>query len=933
LVGETALQEHLALMIMITKKLFNKLTLVLTKFTFHFVAFSILIFSTQAFSYQVSQAQIEQFKKLPPSQQQALAKSMGIDIGDLNDIKEQLSGKGDNKQLTENTQMYPRGTQFDEQGNPVQNTDEEDENFEQVQTLKPFGYDVFANSPQTFAPTMDIAIPSGYMVAPGDRISIQIFGKESNEFELEVNREGQIVFPSYGPFTVAGLSFTEMKRLLIAKIKEKIIGVDVVIGMASLRSMRIFVLGDAYKPGPYNLSSLSSITHAIFAAGGISDIGSLRNIQLKRAGRLIKTLDLYDLLIQGDSSNDALLQSGDVVFIAPVGKTVSIEGEVRRPAIYELVTGDDFANVLAMAGGLLPSAYAKSTIIERYNLNSLRSVVNIDFTNDKQLSLKAQAGDFVRVMKAADMFSQSITLIGALTRPGKYQWQQGQRVTDLLPQVNSHLLANADLNYSLIIREIDLARNIEILQFSLAKAITNVDSEDNLLLQASDKLLVFSRISKLAENNLSLDMLAYTQEELFKKEQQLAKNKFKTKLFWQKYDHANKLVEMEVDETAKLVNQSIVQMSGGEIEEEVDIKELALFSRQRLLLPIIQKLKNQGGSGQPIQLIEIDGSVKFPGVYPLARNGRVDDLIAAAGGLNESAYLARAELTRNVVRDQFVSKRSISVNLKSALQGEENDNILLQSKDRLNIHKIPAWSENHVVELRGEFVFPGKYTIRRGENLSDLIAKAGGFTRFAHQEGSVFTRIKLQALELQNLVKLSGDLRIEMASKSLSDSNYSQSYNEVQAMLEDLTKLQPVGRLVLNLPKVVKDNDYDILLEDGDVLYVPTLKNSVNVIGQVQVTSSHIYDKSLTAQDYLAQSGGSKKRADEERVYIIAANGSIKLMASSNWFASNAGDNMKPGDTVVVPLDSEYMSNLTLWTSATTIMYNTAVAIAAISGI
>jgi polysaccharide export outer membrane protein len=374
-------------------------------------------------------------------------------------------------------------------------------------------------------------------------------------------------------------------------------------------------------------------------------------------------------------------------------------------------------------------------------------------------------------------------------------------------------------------------------------------------------------------------------------------------------------------------------MSGGTIEEEVNINEFSLFSRQRLLLPIIKKLKNQGGSGQAIQLIEIDGAVKFPGIYPLARNGRIDDLIAAAGGLNESAYLTRAELTRNQVRSQLVSKRSLSVNLAAALQGEKNDNILLQSKDRLNIHQIPAWSENHVVELRGEFVFPGKYTIRRGENLSDLIAKAGGFTRFAHQEGSVFTRIKLQELELQNLIKLSGDLRIEMASKSLSDSNYSQSYTEVQAMLDDLTKLQPVGRLVLNLPKVVKDNDYDILLEGGDVLYVPTIKNSVNVIGQVQVTSSHIYDKNLTATDYLAQSGGSKKRADEERVYIIAANGSIKLMRNSNWFASNAGDDMKPGDTVVVPLNSEYMNNLTLWTSATTIMYNTAVAIAAISGI
>lgn len=925
-------------MIMITKKFFDKLSQMLTKFTFHFIAFSILTFSTQAISNQVSQAQIDMFTKLPPSQQQALAKSMGVNLGDLNSVKGQLLGGDGESQLTENTKLYPRGTQFDQEGNLVQdsfeqNEEEQEENFEKVKELKPFGYDVFANSPQTFAPIMDIAIPAGYVVAPGDRISIQVFGKESNELELDVNREGQIVFPSYGPFAVAGLSFSEMKRLLTAKIKEKILGVDVVVGMASLRSMRVFVLGGAYRPGPYNLSSLSSLTHAIFAAGGISDIGSLRNIQLKRAGKLIKTLDLYDLLIHGDSSSDVLLQSGDVIFIAPVGKLVSIDGEVRRPAIYELVEGDDFTNVLAMAGGLLPNAYAKSTIVERYNQNNLRSVINVDFTNTKELSSKVQGGDFVKVMKAADMFSQSVTLIGALTRPGNYQWRQGQRVTDLLPHVKSHLLTNADLNYSLIIREADLAGNIDILQFGLANAITNPDSEDNIPLQANDKLLVFSRVSKLDENNLSLDMLAYTQEELLIKEKRLAKDKFKTKQFWQKYDPSNELAEMEEEKPSKLVNQSIVQMSGGEVEKEVDMEELALFSRQRFLLPIIQKLKNQGGSGQPIQLIEIDGSVKFPGVYPLARNARVDDLIAAAGGLNESAYLARAELTRNQVRSEFVNKRSISVNLTAALQGDENENILLQSKDRLNIHQIPAWSENHVVELRGEFVFPGKYTIRRGENLSDLIAKAGGFTRFAHQEGSVFTRVKLQALELQNLVKLSSDLRIEMASKSLSDSKYSQSYSEVQAMLDDLTKLQPVGRLVLNLPKVVEDNDYDILLEGGDVLYVPTLKNSVNVIGQVQVTSSHIYDKSLTAQDYLAQSGGSKKRADEERVYIIAANGSIKLMESSNWFASNAGDNMKPGDTVVVPLDSEYMSNVTLWTSATTIMYNTAVAIAAISGI
>jgi len=172
-----------------------------------------------------------------------------------------------------------------------------------------------------------------------------------------------------------------------------------------------------------------------------------------------------------------------------------------------------------------------------------------------------------------------------------------------------------------------------------------------------------------------------------------------------------------------------------------------------------------------------------------------------------------------------------------------------------------------------------------------------------------------------------------MASKSLSDTNFSQSNAEIQALLSDIVKVAPVGRLVLDLQRIVKKNNYDIMLESGDVLYVPSLKNSVNVIGQVQVPTSHIYDQRLTADDYLAKSGGSKKRADEDRIYIISANGSIKMISSTNWFATDASSNMKPGDTLVVPLDSEYMNNLTLWTSATTIMYNTAVAIAAISGL
>ncbi|MBU2871960.1 SLBB domain-containing protein [Colwellia sp. E2M01] len=880
----------------------------------------------------VSQQQIEQFKKLPRSQQESLAKSMGID---LNSIQGQISG-GNASGEKLNTAVFPRGTQFDAEGNPITEGElTELEILEEDNKVKPFGYDVFANAPQTFAPTMDIAIPADYIIGPGDQISIQVFGKEKHELELEVNREGQIVFPEHGPFTVSGLTFNEMKNLLTARIKEKIIGVDVVVGIASLRSMRIFVLGDAHKPGPYTLSSLSSITHAIFAAGGVSDLGSLRTIQLKRSGKLIDTLDLYDLLIKGDSSGDLLLQSGDVVFISPKGGTISVEGEVRRPAIYELTENESFADVVAMSGGLLPTAFSKTTRVERYNQGALRSVVNIDLTKDSDLAKKAKAGDAVFVMKAAEMFEQSITVIGAVTRPGKYQWQNGQRITDVFPDINSHVLHYADLNYSLVVREIDNARNIEVLQFDLAKALASPGSKDNLLLQGNDKILVFSNILKSVDNKVNIDALAFTQENLVRKEQDTAKDEYNKKQFWLKYGDEEQLSALDSDKNAeaKLIERSIAQLSGGDIEEDIDIKELTVFSRQRLLIPIIEQLKRQGRSGQPISLVEIDGEVKFPGVYPLAQEGRIDNLIKAGGGLTESAYLERSEVTRNQIINHMAQQTSISINLGNAINGNEQDNILLKSKDRLNIHKIPSWSENNVVELRGEFVFPGKYTIRRGESLADLIVKAGGFTQFAHEDGSVFTRTQLRKIEQQNLLKLTADLRIEMASKSLTDDDYSQSYAEVKQMLADMANVQPVGRLVIDLPKVMTDDNYDVLLEGGDVLYVPTKKSSINVVGQVQVTSSHIYDPSLTADDYLAQSGGSKKRADESRIYIISANGSIKMMNSGNWFTGDVGDNLKPGDTIVVPLDAEYTNNLALWSSVTSIIYNSAVAIAAINGI
>ncbi|MEW6989425.1 SLBB domain-containing protein [Colwelliaceae bacterium 6441] len=887
----------------------------------------------------ISPQQLAQFKKLSPAQQKSLAQSMGIDIRTIQkQLSQPQSHQEDNSQ--ELQQYFPRGTQFDEFGNPTFQDEVLTEEKEDDGKPKPFGYEVFANAPLTFNPANDIAVPNDYIVGTGDMLSLQIFGKENFDYELPVSRQGKIVIPELGPFSVSGMTVLELKKFLASEIKNKILGVDVVVTLSELRSIRVFVLGAAFKPGQYVLSSLSSITHAIFSAGGINDIGSLRNIELKRAGKLVTRLDLYDLLINGDSSNDLILKSNDVVFIQPVGDRITVDGEVNRPAIYELSENETFASAITMAGGLLPSAYPSSTVVERFNDKNLRTVRNVDLTNKEALNGHVKAGDFIKVMKTSELFEDSVTIIGAVARPGKYQWQQGQRVSDLIPNIHAYLEDDADLTYSLIIREKDIGRNIEVLQFSFFNAISDANSLDNIPLQPRDKILVFSNVEIASTEKGSLESFALTKNELLELEKENAEQEYKDRLFWQHYSEEsssasfNQLEEVDkAEETLKQTYQSIEELTGAE-EQEPEIRELGFFSRKRLLAPVIEQLKRQASAGQPIQMVEVDGAVKYPGLYPLAVNGKVIDSIMAAGGLKESAYLVKSEITRNMITDNKAEKISINFNLSAALNGSKTDNQKLMSKDRINIHHIPAWQENHIVELKGEFNFPGKYTIRRGETLGQLIERVGGFTDYAYIEGSLFTREKLKQLELKNLVKVSESLRMEIASKSLSqrEGNASFDYEQTNQLLADLTNVKPIGRLVVDVPLIFSDSDFDVILENGDVLYIPTKQNSINVVGQVQVASSHIYKSGYTAYDYVSLSGGIKKQADDERIYIIKANGSVEIPNNSNWFETENNE-LSPGDTVVVPLDSYFMEDLSLWQAATQIVYQAAVAVRAISGL
>ncbi|OUL57625.1 SLBB domain-containing protein [Pseudoalteromonas ulvae] len=880
-----------------------------------------LIFSTlvligtinSAYAASPTPQQLEQFKKLPKSQQKVLAKQYGIDLDSLN---KKLSGDEPGSGVDTQT-VFPRIEELD--------TEEEklDKKFKpEVEELKPFGYELFAGEPMSFTPSETAAVPDTYIVGRGDEFQINLYGKENQMYDVAVDREGRLAIPDLTPVHVAGLSFAEVKELIKTKITQEIIGVKAFVSLGKLRSMRVMVLGEAYKPGSYTVSSLSSLSHALFVAGGVSDIGSLRNIQLKRAGVTITTLDYYDLLIRGDSSNDVMLKAGDVVFVPAVGKQVTISGLVKRPAIFELKDNETAEDLIKMAGGFKAEAFPQKTLVERYTGNSFKTVLTLDFSQ-KPVDYYPQDGDAIKIQASSKELENAVTLMGAVAHPGNYAWQKGDRVSSLISSLKTDVLPIADFDYSLIVREKNINGEIEVLQFSLLEA--NKDPSLDIELQPRDVIVVLSRFEEKVDEKRVLSNMAYTEDQIALQEKVELWQQYENRKFQEYigiYIEEKELKEKDVD--------SLTQLLKGE-KEELKEDEYSLFSRQLLLKPILLKLQQQASSGNEAQLIAVNGKVRFPGVYPLVKNAHVADAISAAGGLLESAFLDRAEITR--LSQNSVNKvQHIDFSIESALNNKSDNQYRLQSKDSLNVFSVPNWQEEVSVQLIGEVRFPGTYSIKRGETLDSVLNRAGGFTEFSAPEGAIFTRESIRLKERAQLKKLSEDLRREIASRSFQNSvtDSSLSYDDTNKLLEDLSEVEALGRLVIDINEIYNGSQ-SLELENGDALYVPAVQNTINVIGEVNLATSHLYNKEMTLESYIAASGGFKQRADEERVYIIKANGSVQMPNEGRWFSVSSNYTIAAGDTIVVPLDAEHMDSLTLWSTVTSIIYNLGTAAASLS--
>jgi len=869
------------------------------------------IFSAQVYAITPSPAMLAQFKQMPAAQQQQLMQQYGLSSQSSGGAKQSTQSQTAPASVAprNNNQSVKKQAAFSEQ------------------PLKPFGYDMFANEPATFTPVNDIPVPTNYLMGPGDQVSIQLYGKENNQYELTITRSGQLHVPEIGPVNVTGLTFNEMKQKLTQIFSSNYIGMQANISLGQLRSIRIFVAGDAYKPGAYTVSSLSTITQALFAAGGINNIGSLRNIQLKRNGKRVATFDLYDLLMQGDASNDKRLQSGDVVFIPPVGATVSIKGQVRRPAIYELNGKANMAQLLRLAGGLKPGAYPAASIVERFNNKQLPSLINVDLTTPKGKATSAKNGDVLIVQNTATRVFEQVALMGAVNRPGLYQWHRGIRVNDLLKSTWADLTNSTDLNYALVVREINAQGDISVIQINLQQVLTNATSRFNLALQPRDTLMVFSNASlSLDRNALNKLIPSHSFAAGFAK----LNNKAQTN-------------SQELDQAASQVQKLLIQLFN-------DKKRLTIsksLTRQEMLFPVLAKLRSQNVNGTAVQISSITGAVRFPGFYPLTNQQSISDLVTAAGGLKDSAFLKHAELTRRQLSsNDRVELQHFTVKLNNL---KNKTPIYLKSQDQLQVLTIPHWQEKRTIKLVGEVKFPGNYSIKKGETMMSVVNRAGGFTNDAFIRGAVFTRESVKEQERLQIVAMADQLRRDIATKGLSQTESRISFDEASKMLNELEQLKTVGRMVIDLAGLkanyqsrhTSGSDSDLQsslsnglrLDGGDKLYIPSQQQIVTVVGEVQHASSHFYQSGLDAEQYITLAGGIKQRADDERIYVISANGAVFMPQSSYWFSQKSTSSMQPGDTIVVPLNTEYKDNLTLWTQVTGIIYNTAVAFAAINGI
>lgn len=649
-----------------------------------------------------------------------------------------------------------------------------------------FGRNIFTGRNLSFEPNLDIPTPENYVLGPGDELIIDVWGTSENTVREIISPEGTIHVAGIGPIFLDGMSIQDAERSLrreFSKIYAAISGksVHIKLSLGGIRTIMINVMGEVQVPGTYRLSAFASVFHALYRAGGVSGIGSLRDIRVVRGGKEVACIDVYDYIMKGKLTDDIRLSEGDVILIPPYENLVSISGKVKRPMAYEMKKGETITTLLSYAGGFTGDAYRDAIRLFRLN-GKEKQIYNVG--QDDYQSFVLTDGDELSVEAVLQRFSNKVEVRGAVYRAGVYQLDDS--ITGTVRQLISRaegLRGDAFLNRALLRREHE-------------------------------------------------------------------------------------------DLTHEMIPVDLKRMMAGAVSD------LRLQKNDVLYISSVKDIEKEG-------TLSIYGDIRNPGDFPYVKNTSIQDLIVKAGGLLESASMVRIDVSRRIRDPKSISSstvigKSFAVELKNGLVMGEDKGFELEPYDIVFIRRSPGYRKQANVTVEGEVAFTGNYTlIQSNERLSSLIARAGGLSKEAYVKGARLIR-RMTADEMRQKKDV---LRLSVRGSEKAS---------VSPVTLEASSTYPVG-IELEKALVNPGSDEDMVLREGDVLFVPKYVSTVTINGAVMYPNTILYQKGSSLSYYIEQAGGFGNRALKRRVYVIYMNGMVSRLKRG------MGNAIEPGCEIIVP--------------------------------
>ncbi len=735
--------------------------------------------------------------------------------------------------------------------------------------LPVFGRDLFRQAPSTFAPGDQIPVTPDYIVGPGDDILLRLWGPESFNSQLTVDRSGSVYIPRVGAVHVAGLRFDQLQAQITRELSRSYRNFQISVNLGRLRSIQVYVVGEARRPGAYTISSLSTVLNALFASGGPDVQGSLRHIQVRRGGETLPEFDLYDLVLRGDKSRDIPLETGDTIFIPAVGPQVAVAGSVRHPAIYELRGETTVAQILALAGGLAPTAAAGQISLERIEGNQRRHAMSVTL-DAAGGALPLRDGDVLYAGHISPGYEQSVTLRGNLANPGRFAWHPGMRLSEILPDrqallTNGYWRERNRLGLPVPLFE-PLNQNYRgYLPNGFGRSAADRGQRNGNRLPAADQPLASSQAEQdpyAAEAGLQAPFATENQTE-----------------------------NVPANAAGALALQGQLQQ-----------REAAGYGADR----------NGATMASPGALTDTQGRrEQRNGVGPPA--GPRNRIQIPAPEIDWS-YAVIERLDPDTLKNKLLPFK-----LGRLVQDHDPaQNLELRPGDVVTILSqndvtVPTDEQTKYIRLEGEFVTAGVYSVGPNETLEQLVERAGGLTGKAYLYGSSFERESARVFQQQRLdeyiATLSADMERAAAVRTASSTTGiadPTALAEQRNLISQLRQLRATGRVVLEFgPESAGTGSIPpIPLENGDVFRVPTRPNTVSVVGAVYGQNVFLYSPQRKLADYVALAGKPNRIADARHAFIIRADGSIysRERAGGVFFSNNFNDaRIHPGDSIVIP--------------------------------